>query len=338
MSDQVLRTLTRRLTSPAVVAAAIAGLAVLVLVQQFVTVGGSDLLGRTINNWLHVPMFAGVALLLFLALGKPSWPVLLGSCILLAVATEAAQLLTGRSASLLDVGRDMVGAVPVLIAIELTRQHGRRLGRSGRRLVWGLTLAVLTVVTLAAPLRVLMLYQQRDQLFPLLLSPGNSGLEALFTTTSRPRLTTAPEDWRGYAGEIVLAVTWNREPFPGIHLLEVPPLWQGYGYLVVDVYLPQGPPMVLTAAVGHAGQAGGGTAAYVARTVARGPQRLCYDLTSLLEPIGEGPVRISKLILHTSEKEAGRKLLFGRVRLVRPGGHDCHDPGNLALLRRPPGR
>lgn len=308
--------------------AAVAGIVALVAVQQLARFGSGDLLTETVTNAAHVPMFALLTVLLRRALGAPRWPLLLAVVVALALATEAAQMPTGRSASLMDVALDLLGALPTIAALELCGRFaaaGRR--RAAARVRAGLVVLV-AVLFAAAPVRVLLAYHARDTAFPVLLRPDDWRLAPLVAADGPTRLMAAPPDWPGYAGERVLAVTWSRERYPGIRLNEVCPDWGGHRQLAVDVYLPEGPAMSLTAAVGHAGRPG--TAAFQRRTVAPGPQRLRFDLDVLLATGGDRPPRVTRLILHTSSVHAGRRLLIGRVELVGDALHAAPNPGTLA--------
>jgi hypothetical protein len=308
--------------------AAFIGIAVLVVVQQLATVGGTDLLGRTLSNTLHIPMFAVLALLLMRVLGHPSWRVLLLVCVAAGAATEALQLFTTRTASLLDLGLDLLGALPLIGAFELTRRLAVR-GASRRQLaaIWvGVTLLI-AVMTLAAPVRVLLAYHERDRVFPVLLVPSAGRQTLLLSSNSRIRVVPGQSDWPAYAADPVLEVVWTEERFPRIILSEVVPDWSAFATLVADVYLPEGPPITLTAAVGHDGHEG--TAAYLRHTVVPGPQRLVYPLQPLLETVDGAPPRISRLVLHTSRNHSGRRLLIGSVRLMAGPAHDLPIAGTL---------
>jgi hypothetical protein len=328
MTDVPKSALARNLlTDPIGVAAASIGIAGLVLVQQLATVGGSGLLGETLTNASHVPLFAALTLLLIRALGYPSWPVLLLACVAVAAATEAMQMLTGRNASLFDLGLDLLGALPVIGAVAVTRRlRGPRAAR--RAAVWAVTAVLVAIMTVAAPARVLLAYHERDRAFPALLIPSAWEIRPLLSSNSRMRIVPGGDDWSGHRGERVLEVVWAEERYPGIVLSEVVPRWDAFATLAVDVYLPPGTPMPLTAAVGHEGREG--TAAHLRRIVQPGPQRLLYDLETLLATADGAPPRISKLVLHTNRGNAGRRLLIAAVRLLPGGAHDAANAGNLA--------
>lgn len=307
---------------------AAAGIVLLVAVQQFVTLGGDRLLAEALTNAAHVPLFALLTLLLYRLLGRPRWQRLLMAAVALALVTEGLQVVTHRQPSVVDLALDVLGILPVLAALTL----GRRLRRAGRprgRLgVWAGAWGLIVVMTLAAPVRVLVAYAERDAAFPRLLVPGSGPFELLVTSNGPMQVTRGPDDWTGYANRPVLELTWSDARYPGVTFSEVVPDWSGFDVLQVDVYLIGAEPMPLTAAVGHRGFPG--TARHRRLEVAPGPSRLRYPLDALLEPRGDGPARVSRLILHGSRGHEGRRLLIGDVRLVRDGEHDGPFTGTLA--------
>lgn len=290
-----------------------AGVMGLIALQQLPMDTGSSLLGETVINALHIPLFAALCVLLAM-LGLRPWQLLAASAALAGV-TEGAQMLTGRSASLLDLGLDLLGALPVIVAVAVTRRTAP--GDRGRHLAWAATAVLIASMTLAAPVRVLLAYHERDQRFPVLFAPGAWATAPLVTTGDWARVVPAPARGREQPGRPMLEVVWPDRQYPGITLSEVVPDWQAFETLTVDVYLPDGPAMPLTAAVGHAGTEG--TAAYLQRLVQPGAQRIEYGLRRLLAtPDGATP-RITRLVLHTNHNHAGRRLLIGAVRLKGDG-------------------
>lgn len=330
--------------APAGLILALLGIVALVAVQQVATVDVTGLLGETLTNASHIPLFAMLTLLLMRVLRKPPWWLLLAAVVAVALVTEALQGLTARNASLLDVGLDLLGALPVIAALETTRRsrrHGRRPWTGFA--AWTSAVLLLALMTAAAPARVLLAYAERDRIFPVLLQPPNpsaaSGessmvwaLRPLLGGNSAMHIVAAPPDWPGYAGKRVIEVVWADQRYPGISLRGTVPRWERYDALAVDVYLPDGPAMPLTAAVSHVGT--GGTAAYLQLMVRRGPQRLRYPLEALLASPGDAPPRIRRLILHTDRAHGSRRLLIGSVRLASAARHDPAFEGTLGATER----
>lgn len=293
-------------------------LAALVAAQQLSSIGGEDLLGRTLNNSLHIPLFAAVAWLLGRLLPAAGPLTLLAAALGLGAATEAAQVLTARDASLMDLGLDLLGAAPVVAALAASRRLARQ-GAPRRRVVllWSATVMLVAAMTLAAPARVLLAYQARDQAFPVILDPAVTPGSPLFESNSQLRGVAAPAGWAGDDGP-VLAVTWADTRYPGITIAEVTGDWQEYQALVVEMLVPPGPPASLTVALGYRGRPG--TSAYLRRDAGPGFHRLVYPLADFAPAVVAGQARVDRLILHTGQEHAGRRVVLGRVRLERTAG------------------
>src|SRR5690606_8087271 len=225
MSNSMLDPLVDRKKNGRQPITAAAGIVLLVAAQQLLTLGNGRLLEQTLTNAAHVPLFALLTLLLHRLLGRPSWYRLLIAASALALLTEGLQVMTDRQPSLVDLALDLLGILPVVGALTLQRRL-RRSGRSVSRLgVWFVTWAVILVITLAAPVRVLIAYAERDAAFPRLLIPGNRPLALLVSSNGPMRLTRGPADWTGYADRPVLEMVWGEERYPGVTLSEVVSDW-----------------------------------------------------------------------------------------------------------------
>ncbi len=151
--------------SPAGRAAAAAGIGVLVVCQQLMTVGGNTPFSHTLNDAMHIPWFAVLAVLLMRVLNYPSWPVMVVVCVSLAGGTEFVQIFTGRDASLFDVGRDLLGALPVIVVMELTRRRGLARARVVGA-AWAGAALLIAGMTLEPPARVYLACRAREQAAP----------------------------------------------------------------------------------------------------------------------------------------------------------------------------
>jgi hypothetical protein len=180
-------------------------------------------------------------------------------------------------------------------------------------ILWVGLLLLLLVATLVATVRVLLAYQQRDAAFPELLTPAVWRVSLLMASSSGVRVVTAPVAWTAFTGTAVLEVTFARSDYPGIQLSEVVPDWSAFDDLVVEAFLPEGPAITLTAAVGYLGTPG--TSAHLRQTLQPGAQRLHYPMRVLLDAQDGPALRISHLVLHTGAEIAGRSLLIARVAL-----------------------
>lgn len=220
---------------------------------------------------------------------------------------------------------DLLGALPVIAALEVRAALRRRGHRRPGLVPWTVAVTLVLVMFVALPAHMLIAYAARDRAFPELLTAH--WMNGPFVdSNSTVRLVHAPPGWTDRAGEPVIELVWADDAYPGIVLREVVPEWDAFQTLEVDVYLPEGPAMPLTAALAHAGTEG--TARFLRRIVEPGPQRLHYPLEPLLTPVGDPPVRVERLVLHTNRAQHGRTLLLGPVRLTKPR----HEPGNAGNL------
>lgn len=153
---------------------------------------------ETVFDWLHVPVFACVAIGLFHAFGD--WRsnvnkslLAFSTCILLAVLSEAAQIPTSRDASWADIISNVTGAAIGLLAIPTVtdRIHVKILGRMGALIL--LVISALPVIT------VTLTYIERDKLFPVIYNevwPRQTEFMSQEAMTIDFR--NVHPDWRGY--------------------------------------------------------------------------------------------------------------------------------------------
>lgn len=160
MTDSSKRLFDWFVCFPAGRALAVACIVALVLCQQLMTLDGHGV--RGVDDALHIPLFAALALLFMRALGYPPWPLLLAVCAAVAVTTEVLQFFTGRDASVMDVARDLVGAVPTIGFIEATRYLVPRRGTRSLIGLWLGALVLLGSLTLAGPVRLLLADKPAD--------------------------------------------------------------------------------------------------------------------------------------------------------------------------------
>ncbi|MEQ8783531.1 MAG: hypothetical protein RIE06_28035 [Roseibium album] len=210
----------------------------------------------------------------------------------------------------------MIGAGAVVIGLALSARLAQRGGTRRRvRLVWAGVACVVLLVTVAAPGRVLAAYLSRDRAFPVVFAPDAWLQTPLWSSNSQVRIRNRPTGLL-FGSAKVLEVDWGQERYPGLTVTEVVPDWSGYAHLEVDVWLPPGPRMTLTAAVGHRGVEG--TAAHQRLLVTSGFHRLEFPVPSLLSS-DHGLPEVTKLILHTDQRNAGRRVLIGTARLTKSG-------------------
>jgi hypothetical protein len=284
-------------------------LLVTVAAGHLIALPGNTLLSASIQDALHIAAFAVIASAIWLSLRWPRVLVVLLLCAGIGAAYEIAQLFTSRDASALDLGRDLLGAVVVLMG---WYQYERRRAASGRLWLAGAAILVL-ISALVLPLYAMLTYQHRDAMFPRLLDIGSWWQQGLIRSNSFKQIVSAPADWPEYTGRPVLLIRWSEDTYPGMTLEELVPDWSGYTTLAIDMYVVGDEPLMFTVAVRHVGY--DGTAAYVPNRIGPGPVQLRVPLSALARDRAGRPALLRDLILHTSMRYAGREILIGAVRL-----------------------
>ncbi len=282
----------------------------LVLAQQFGEIPGDHLLAVVMQNALHVPWFAILTLVIWFVFGHRNLVWVLAISGTIGVATEAMQIVGPREASFLDLGLNLLGALIAALGIFL--HHTYRGFKRKQLWSWIGVAALLVVVTLVPPTYIHLSYQHRDRLFPRLLEIDSFLQKPLLHLNSTYESIEAPNQWIEYVGSQVLKVRWADTEYPGLELKEVVSDWTCCRVLRVDLYIIGDEPMMVSTAVGHRGKRG--TAAYVPNILNPGAHQLKVPLGQL-GAIGRSAGAISKLIIHTSRRYAGREILIADVRL-----------------------
>lgn len=270
---------------------AVSAIASLVLAQQFVELPWNNTLTIAMNNWLHVFLFTSITVLVRWSLPKLplSW-VLIIAC-LLALATEAAQWLTGGSPSFVDIGRDLLGvAIACPVFTTLTRAR------------IACALAISIVVTLMYPATILASYLAREARFPTLYEANVWDRWLISNSNSQVR----------QASTGLTHIVWAETTWPGFHLPEPVQDWRNYRYIVAKVSNP-GEPQPLTIAVRHKGRSG--TAAFVSSELSQGNNLVRVDLDRLAQTPNGQSAQIVHIMLHTHRAYAGRDIYLDRVYL-----------------------
>ena len=169
---------------------------------------------ETLFDWMHVPVFAFVAIGLFHALGK--WrpnvnKAILAflACILLAVLSEAAQIPTSRDASWADIISNITGAAIGLLAIP-TMTRRVRLKVLSRVLAFALL-----VVSCLPLMRVSADYVERNSVFPVIYNghwPMREEFISLHGTAIDFR--NLYPDWTDYQTLVVDIEVQSAKPYP----------------------------------------------------------------------------------------------------------------------------
>ena len=209
--------------------------------HHFVSLPG-DLFGRTLQNALHIPAFAVFGLVLALRFSRWSTWQLIGCCLLIASGLEGLQSFTARSASFVDLGRDMVGSTIAILAVRGPGLNWYRLAGAG---------VLITLLTAMLPARVLLAYAHRDEMFPMLVDPGSWRQQPLLSSNSMLETVELRVDTG--QSEAALRVCWSGDKYPGLHFNETVADWSGYSSLIVELEVEGAEPVQVTAAIGHEG-------------------------------------------------------------------------------------
>ena len=282
----------------------LAAIAALVVGHLYGTIG-ANLLGRVVQNALHIPVFAVLTVLLAWCL--PSWSrlQLLGGCLAAGLTLEGLQIFVGREASLYDLGLDALGVVVALLAFVRERERTP----SVVQVVAGMS--VLSLLTGFLPGWIYLSYLHRDALFPALLDVGSWRQRPLFSSNSP--WSVVRQEWSDGVERNAVKTCWSNTQFPGLTFSEVVADWHAYESLVVELTIPGTSAVGLTAAVGHVGTPG--TAAYLPAIFEPGMHQWSVPVTDLLQSTEPGPAMVSRLILHSAREYAGECVLIAAVRL-----------------------
>jgi hypothetical protein len=211
----------------------------------FVQVDGNQAWLRVALDGSHVPIFAAVAVLLALMLGRGDGLAHHGRRHLIAftlafaagVAIEYVQSLTGRPASLFDVGSNAAGAAIGLAVLAMHESAGRRvrLTPAGRAALIGAAIAGL-VFAAWRPIEAARAYWNRASGFPVLAAFGGP-LDLYFVETEGlvAEIEDLPGRWALSPGERALRIRPDANRAAAVQIKEPYADWRGLHALAVDV-------------------------------------------------------------------------------------------------------
>jgi hypothetical protein len=225
-------------------------IAILLVAVVFAPAPGTTRWMRTLHNSAHAPIFGCVALLVLIALrNHPRWVALtvsrqyliaIGTAMVLGVATEVAQLFTGRDASFADAFHDVLGAAASLAVFAVFDSRLRAVPGSKVIRAVSIVIAVALLAAIAAPAaRAAMKYQRRDQQFPV-LADFSRYYDRYFILQRWAELfpVQLPSQWAVRSDERAMRVRFLQGAYPGIEFIEPPPDWSSYRALVLDLINP----------------------------------------------------------------------------------------------------
>ncbi|MGP0594259.1 VanZ family protein [Nitrospira sp. T9] len=222
------------------------------LALPWIPVPSDTRLWKALNDFGHVPLYGGVAIiLLFLArqFGEPrgwslvaQYTIAVIGVVLLGVVSEGIQVwMPSRHSELADFLRDVVGAVCALgIFLTLDRHL------VGKWVVWQQAprkhlvyagVGLLIVIVLIPVLTWSYAYWDRTARFPSLCQ-FSSVWEMMFVqaTDSELRIVPPPVGWDKSRNDTVGHVMFYPEKYPGIRIDEPYPDWRGFSHFRVEVY------------------------------------------------------------------------------------------------------
>jgi hypothetical protein len=211
---------------------------------------GATRAGAALHDSAHAPVFACLTMLLLVVLARHrAQPLTLNDylvgCVLgivLGLATEVVQKLTGGDASWLDLRSDTVGA---LAACGLFAAFDRRMGSWSRGSLTAAAVAVLALHSVQF-IRVGIAYAHRDADAPVLFDASTRRAELFVVATSASlAYTTLPAALANRPLEPSLAVRLERGDWPGVAFEEPYPDWSRYTQLQLDLANPAEQPLEL---------------------------------------------------------------------------------------------
>ena len=223
----------------------LAVIAALLSLLLFVQVDGNSAWLRVALDGSHVPIFAGVAMLLAALLKRKQGSAPDGPRYLLAFALalglgaviEYVQSLTGRPASAFDMASNAAGAAIGIGLLALHEGAGRRrpLTRPAR---WVLVCAAIVGLVFATwrPLEAARAYLDRAQRFPV-IAAFDGPRDLYFATTQglAADVVPLPARWAGAPDEHALRIRYDAHRPPAVQITEPGPDWAGFRAIALDV-------------------------------------------------------------------------------------------------------
>ena len=281
-------------------AVGIAIVLIAVVIQQFAEFPTQNEFTTSFSNWMHVPMFAAItAAMLWL------WPttrigLLITGLAIVACSTEALQFFTGRQPSLADLAKDALGTGLAIVFLRTRTMQSRLVG-----------VVIVVVATLTVPSTYLVGYAHQKAIFPTLFEPQHVLSKILNHSSSKPRYTT-DHNWTKYHDRQVLALQWNDERWPGLRISETIENWHDYDNFVFDAYNLETTPQPINISVRQI-QKRGTTGRYITMQLQPGDNHISVDLAGLAYFYDGGPAQIQHLLIYTTMKHSGERILLGRV-------------------------
>lgn len=300
--------------------------AVLVLLQQFGTLPGRDLLSRAVQNAAHTPLFFILTLLMWRL--HPLLPATMSQrrkllyiaagSIALGALTEIAQIATRRDASLTDWARDVVGTLAALATLRAWQSLTQR--QWSQVAVWCGAALISGLAGFAGVGEAIYRRHLAASSMPDILP-----MSSVYMAPARRR----GGSWEfGTVGELrqrhgrplgteetapALAFEFADVQYPGLNIPEPYADWRGYQWLVITAEVLNRPQLLLMLRAETQFDNGQRFLQYL--PVGPAPTTLRVPLARLLPLNATEAVRVESLLLFAEQKDAGSVLLLHGMHL-----------------------
>jgi hypothetical protein len=224
-------------------------IAILLAVVVFAPVPGHRRWIGALHDAAHAPVFGCIAVFALAAMRgavrikvpglAAQYLIALIVAVAFGVATELAQLATGRDASIGDARNDLLGALAFLIGFSAfdARLSSRR--SVALRAIALVIAATLIAVPSAPVVRAAGKYWQREQRFPV-LAQFDRDYDRYFIMQQWSAFEPAqmPSPWARIPQESSLRIRFLPGPYPGMEFIEPSPDWSRYATLALDLTNP----------------------------------------------------------------------------------------------------
>lgn len=210
----------------------------------------ATLLGRTVQNFGHIPLFGVITTLLLVLAARwfgaklglaAQYAGTFGIALFIGVVTEWVQMLGPRDADPWDLMLNGVGVVLALVwwGTFDRRLDGATIRRAGGRIAFRAVAIVVTLAFLAPLVGVANAYRERAKRFPVLFSFETTSQEKFMDTRfAWFEITPAPDAWTSDSPERVAHVSFSPRAGGALVLNETYPDWTGHTALVLQLFHP----------------------------------------------------------------------------------------------------
>lgn len=270
-------------------------------IQQFAAFPIHNAFTSSLNDWMHVPMFATITAVLLNVFSNTKINHVLLGLVFIALGSEALQFITGGEPSWNDLAKDALGAGIALCFFRPATNH---------RLIGIISVCA---ATLAVPCFYVTGNAYQYTKFPVLFQPEMRLFRILSNSRSNPTYTR-DHNWQRYLNKPILALEWIEAAWPRVNVTETIGDWTQYETIVIDVYNIEATPQPLALAVHYPGLLEKQRPSrYQNFELQPGDNRLRASITKLVDIDDTSPLQIRHLMLNTTREHAGKRILLGSV-------------------------